>query len=68
MKTSKMCRCVIIGPVCSLVSARLAFGEEFLVGGDIDTDPDFAGFLVSSINMSSQFVLAAEALFVGVAV
>jgi hypothetical protein len=63
-----MCRCVVVGPVRFLVSASLAVREEFLVPGDVDADPDFTGVLVSSIDVSSEFVFAAEPIFVIVAV
>lgn len=61
VRAAKMSRGVVVGAVFLAVAAGFAVGEEGLVGGDVDADPDFAYGGVHAVNVPAELVLTVEA-------
>jgi hypothetical protein len=67
MRAAKMGCGVIVCPVPFTVAASFAVREETFVGRDIYANPDLADGRVDAVDVSAQFVLAVEALWLVVA-
>lgn len=67
MYALQMRSCIIICEIPLTVSAGFAVSEELLVERDIHADPDFAHPRVHLVDVSTQLVVAKEALWLVVA-
>ena len=67
MNPPEVGRGVVIGAIGFHIAAVFAIGEEGLVWGDVFADPHLSIPTVGSFDVTAQFVIAMEAIFVIVA-